>query len=186
MITTDGPGRLHHGSYFTIAHEEGLLSNTSIHGGIRQHASAGISAPALDLTFVQKERSIIPHDESLGFAVITTEDLDDYGLEAVVRTIRRRVGNTPVYLSLDIDTIDPGMAPATGTPVDGGWSTREMKRILRGLSGLNFVGCDVVEVSPAYDLAEITSRAAAGFVNDFLQMMQMETPPKPHSGPFLE
>ncbi|CAK5278454.1 unnamed protein product [Mycena citricolor] len=166
-----GPGRISHGSYFTLAHEEGLLTNTSIHGGIRQKSSGKV---------------VIEHDEAVGFAVISAEDLDDYGIEAVIRKIRERVGNTPVYLSLDIDTIDPGMAPATGTPEIGGWTTREMKRIIRGLAGLNFVGADVVEVAPAYDIAEITSRAAAGLVSDFLVMMQADEPPRPHAGPFLE
>ncbi|KAK7044911.1 arginase family-domain-containing protein [Favolaschia claudopus] len=158
--------RISHGSYFTIAAEEHLMTNTSIHAGIRQKMGAG---PAT-----------VEHDESLGFTVISTEDIDDYGIQSVIQRIRDRVGTGAVYLSLDIDVIDPGMAPATGTPEVGGWTTREVKRILRGLAGLNFVGCDIVEVAPAYDQAEITSRAAAGIVSDFFQMMQVEGPPEPH------
>jgi agmatinase len=79
------------------------------------------------------------HDGAVGFEIISAEDIDDYGITEVIRAIRERVGDTPVYLSLDIDVIDPALAPATGTPEIGGWTTREMKRILRGLSGLNFV-----------------------------------------------
>ncbi|KAJ7735750.1 arginase family-domain-containing protein [Mycena metata] len=164
--------RISHGSYFTIAAEEHLLTNTSIHGGIRQKMGAG--------------NAMVEHDEIVGFAVVSTEDIDNYGIEKVIQRIRQRVGTGPVYLSLDIDVIDPGMAPATGTPEPGGWTTREVKRILRGLAGLNFVGCDVVEVAPAYDQAEITSMAAAGIVADFLLMLQADEPPKPHVGPFFD
>ncbi|KAJ6583014.1 arginase deacetylase [Mycena vulgaris] len=166
-----GQERVSHGSYFSIAAEEHLMTNTSIHGGIRQKMGG---------------KDMVENDESVGFAVISTEDLDDYGIKNVIKKIRDRVGTGPVYFSLDIDVIDPGMAPATGTPEAGGWTTREVKRIIRGLAGLNFVGCDVVEVAPAYDRAEITSRAAAGIVADFLQMLQVDAPPKPHGGPFLD
>ncbi|KAJ7439459.1 arginase deacetylase [Mycena latifolia] len=165
-----GQERISHGSYFSIAAEERLMTNTSIHGGIRQKFGG---------------KDMVEHDEAVGFAVISTEDIDDYGIEQVIKKIRDRVGTGPVYLSLDIDVIDPGMAPATGTPEAGGWTTREVRRILRGLAGLNFVGCDIVEVAPAYDHAEITSRAASGIVADFLQMMQADAPPKPHVGPWL-
>lgn len=75
-------------------------------------------------------------------------------------------------LSLDIDVVDPSMAPATGTPESGGWTTRELKAILRGLSSLNLVGLDIVEVSPAYDTnAELTGMAAADLVQEFLGML---------------
>ncbi|KAE9407325.1 Arginase/deacetylase [Gymnopus androsaceus JB14] len=128
--------RITHGSYFSIAAEEKLMTNTSVHGGIRQKMG-GISQ--------------VIHDEAVGFITISSEDIDDYGIHNVIKKIRERVGDTPVYLSLDIDTVDPSLAPATGTPEIGGWTTREMKRILRGLAGLNFVGADIVEVAPAYD-----------------------------------
>jgi len=78
-------------------------------------------------------------DEIVGFKIISTDDLDDIGINEVIRRIRERIGDSPVYLSLDIDVIDPGLAPATGTPEAGGWTTREVKRIIRGLAGLNFV-----------------------------------------------
>jgi agmatinase len=125
-----------HGTFFAVAADEGLMTNTSIHGGIRCKM-AGIE----DIT----------HDTDVGFQVISTEDIDDYGIQKVITTIRERIGDSPVYLSLDIDVIDPALAPATGTPEVGGWTTREVKRIIRGLAGLNFVGADVVEVAPAYD-----------------------------------
>ncbi|KAJ7658102.1 arginase family-domain-containing protein [Mycena rosella] len=166
---TVGQERITHGSFFAIAAEEGLMTNTSVHAGIRCQMNG---------------KQDIEHDDSVGFQVISTDDIDDYGIVQVVKKIRERIGSSPVYLSLDIDVVDPGMAPATGTPEPGGWTTREVKRILRGLSGLNFVGADIVEVAPAYDNADITGIAAADIVYDFLAMMQLDIPPVPHVGPF--
>ncbi|KAG2022818.1 arginase [Coprinopsis cinerea AmutBmut pab1-1] len=148
--------RITHGSFFYVAHEEGLLANNSIHGGIR----TPLSGPE-DLA----------NDSVVGFQVITSDDIDSLGIPEIVRKMRARVGDSPVYLSVDIDVIDPGMAPATGTPEAGGWTTREFKRILRGLKGLNFIGADLVEVSPAYDQAEITGIAAASVVHDLLSLL---------------
>ena len=79
-----------------------------------------------------------------------------------MKKIRDTVGDNPVYLSIDIDSIDPAFAPGTGTPETGGWSTRELRTIIRGLDGLKIVSADVVEVAPAYDTnAELTTMAAA-------------------------
>jgi len=154
------------GLFFYIAREEGLLSNTSIHAGIRCKLS-GLED--------------IENDESVGFELISTDDIDDLGIPAIIAQIRQRVGKSPTYLSLDIDVIDPGLAPATGTPEAGGWTTRELKRIIRGLAGLNFVGADIVEVAPAYDNAEITGIAAADIVHDFLSMFLAKEPPNQSS-----
>ncbi|CAK5268650.1 unnamed protein product [Mycena citricolor] len=134
-----GIGRINHGSFFAIAAEEHLIANNSIHGGIRCHMG----------------RQDIVHDTEVGFQLISAEDIDDYGVDQIISKIRQRVGNSPVYLSLDIDVIDPGLAPATGTPEVGGWTT-----------------------------PDITSIAAAEIIFDFLNMMQMDAPPKPHVGPF--
>ncbi|EIW64204.1 Arginase/deacetylase [Trametes versicolor FP-101664 SS1] len=164
--TSTEQSRVTHGTFFYLAREEGLMTNTSIHAGIRCKL-AGIAD--------------LENDEAVGFQLISTDDIDDYGVLAIIKRIRERVGDSPVYLSLDIDVIDPGLAPATGTPEAGGWTTREVKRIIRGLAGLNFVGADIVEVSPAYDNAEITGIAAADIVHDFLAMLLSSTPPTPHS-----
>ncbi|KZT30919.1 Arginase/deacetylase [Neolentinus lepideus HHB14362 ss-1] len=155
--------RITHGTFFAIAREEGLLSNSSIHAGVR-----------CKLTGLDD----LSHDEAVGFKLITTDDIDDYGTTEIIRRIRERVGDTPVYLSFDIDVIDPGLAPATGTPEAGGWTVREVKRIIRGLAGLNFVGADIVEVSPGYDHAEVTGIIAADLVHDFLSMFLSQAPPK--------
>ncbi|KAJ7201374.1 Arginase/deacetylase [Mycena pura] len=145
-----------HGTFFYLAQEEGLMSNTSIHAGIR--CKLGGEAD-------------LENDEAVGFQLISTDDIDDLGIPEIVKRIRRRVGTSPVYLSLDIDVI-------AGTPEAGGWTTRELKRIIRGLAGLNFVGADLVEVSPAYDFAEVTAIAAADLVHDFLSLFLSEEPPK--------
>ncbi|KAF7308743.1 hypothetical protein MKEN_01073400 [Mycena kentingensis (nom. inval.)] len=168
LDTWPNTGDPSHGSFFAIAAEEGLMTNTSIHGGIRCHMS----------------KADLQHDGDVGFQLITTEDIDDYGIVNVIKKIRERVADSAVYLSLDIDVVDPGFAPATGTVEPGGWTPREVKRILRGLSGLNFVGADIVEVAPAYDSADITGIAAADIVFDLLTMMQLDSPPAPHVGPF--
>lgn len=162
--------RVTHGTFFYLAKEEGLMTNTSIHAGIRCKL-AGVED--------------LENDSEVGFQLISTDDIDDLGVVEIIRRIRERVGDSPVYLSLDIDVIDPGLAPATGTPEAGGWTTREVKRIIRGLAGLNFVGADIVEVAPAYDNAEITGIAAADLVHDFLSMFLTKQPPKSFGGPWV-
>ncbi|THV01433.1 Arginase/deacetylase [Dendrothele bispora CBS 962.96] len=156
--------RVTHGTFFYLAQQEGLISNTSIHAGIRCKLGGEVD---------------LEDDQAVGFQLISTDDIDDMGIPTIIQRIRERVGDSPVYLSLDIDVIDPGLAPATGTPEAGGWTTREVKRIIRGLAGLNFVGADIVEVAPAYDNAEITGIAAADLVHDFLSMFVSEKPPAP-------
>ncbi|KAI1273049.1 arginase [Xylaria sp. FL0933] len=155
---------LNHGTFLHIAHEEGLIRNTSIHAGIR----APLAQPKGD----------IKNDGRCGFARVTARDLDRLGTSGVVSRIRDRVAGGPVYISVDIDVLDPAFAPATGTPEPGGWSTRELLTILDGLTGLEVVGADVVEVAPAYDTrGETTSLAAAEVVWSLLEMM-VETPVK--------
>ncbi|KAI1298245.1 arginase [Xylaria venustula] len=155
---------LNHGTFLHIAHEEGLIRNTSIHAGIR--------GPLV------KPKDDIKNDERCGFARITARDLDRLGTSGVISRIRDRVVG-PVYISVDIDVLDPAFAPATGTPEPGGWSTRELLTILDGLTGLDIVGADVVEVAPAYDTrGETTTLAAAEVVWSLLELM-VETPVKP-------
>ncbi|KAH9937341.1 Arginase/deacetylase [Fomitopsis serialis] len=161
--TTTDQSRVTHGTFFYLAQEEGLMTNTSIHAGIRCKLQG---------------YGDIENDETVGFQLISSDDIDDHGVNAIIKRIRDRIGDSPVYLSFDIDVIDPGLAPATGTPEAGGWTTREVKRIIRGLAGLNFVGADIVEVAPAYDNAEITGIAAADIVHDFLSMFLTHEPPK--------
>jgi agmatinase len=96
-----------------------------------------------------------------GFSVIDAMQANDMSVDEITILIKDRVGNTPVYLTFDIDCLDPAFAPGTGTPVCGGMSTDKVLKILRGLTGINIVGMDVVEVAPAYDNSDITALAAA-------------------------
>ncbi|OBB56648.1 agmatinase [Mycolicibacterium monacense] len=146
-----------HGTIFRRAFEEGLLvEDHSIHVGIR--------GPIYDQIDLHE-------DAEMGFKIIRAGDLDVIGIDAAVDTVRRRVGDAPVYLSVDIDVLDPAFAPGTGTPESGGLTARELLRMLRRLHGLNIVGGDVVEVAPAYDHAEITCVAAATVVFDLVSLM---------------
>lgn len=143
-----------HGTPFRRAVEEGLLAlDASAHVGIR-----GPVYTAEDLA----------EDAGLGFATVSTLDVATRGVDDAVARVRERVGERPVYVSIDIDVLDPAHAPATGTPEPGGLSTRELQLILRGLDTLHLVGADVVEVAPAYDHAELTALAAANVVYEFL------------------
>ena len=136
-----------HGTPFRRAAEEKLfLESASMHVGIR--------GPLYS-------RDDLKNDEELGFKVIHCDEFQTEGIDHVVKRIRDRVGDNPMYLSIDIDVLDPAHAPGTGTPEIAGMSTRELVGVLRGLAGLNIISADVVEVSPAYDHAELTSLSAA-------------------------
>jgi agmatinase len=112
------------------------------------------------------------NDDSSGFQRIEAREIDTIGTQGIIKKIRETVGDNPVYLSIDIDSIDPAFAPATGTPETGGWSTRELRTILRGLDGLHLVSADIVEVAPAYDTnAELTTMAAADVLFEVLSVM---------------
>jgi agmatinase len=90
-----------------------------------------------------------------------------------IEAITSRVADLPVYLSIDIDVLDPSFAPGTGTPEAGGLSSRELLRVLRGLTDVNLVSADVVEVAPAYDHAEITAIAAATVIFDIIALLAL-------------
>jgi agmatinase len=121
-------------------------------------------------------------DARMGFRIIRAGDLDVMGIETAVDVVRRRVADAPVYLSVDIDVLDPAFAPGTGTPEAGGLTSRELLRMLRQLTGINIVGADVVEVAPAYDHAEITCVAAATVVFDLLSLIVANNSPSKVSG----
>ena len=107
----------------------------------------------------------------MGFAQITTDDVATRGVAEVVGQVLARAGDAPVYVSVDIDVLDPAHAPGTGTPEAGGLTSRELLALVRGLRPASVVGADVVEVSPAYDNAEITAIAAAHVLYDLVTLM---------------
>lgn len=113
----------------SIAHEEGLIRNSSIHAGIR--------APILNKNYD------LHHDKACGFSIIKARDLDRIGTQGIIDKLKERVEGSRVYISVDIDVLDPAYAPATGTAEVGGWTTRELLTILDGLSDLEVIGADV-------------------------------------------
>ena len=145
-----------HGTVFRRAFEEGLLlPDASIHVGIR--------GPLYD-------RTDLDDDKRFGFPTIRTVDMDRLGIDEILGRVRTRVGNAPIYLSVDIDVLDPAFAPGTGTPEVGGFTSRELLRLLRGLPAEHLVASDIVEVSPPYDHAETTSLAAATVAYDIMSL----------------
>ncbi|KAI0191480.1 arginase family-domain-containing protein [Xylaria flabelliformis] len=160
--------KFNHGSMFWLAGQEGLLSNTSSGSGGGASVHAGLRTRLSGDGFEDFE-----DDEGQGWVRFTADDIDDLGTKGIVKNIMDTLGTEdPVYLSVDIDVLDPAFAPGTGTPEPGGWTTRELIRILRGVEGLNVVGADVVEVAPAYQgNGEETALAAAQVVYEILSSM---------------
>jgi agmatinase len=135
----DEAGRIDHGTMFFHAVKEGLIDPaTSVQIGLRTH-----------------------NDDTLGFNILDARWVHEHGVAAVIRETKKILGKRPVYLSFDIDCLDPSFAPGTGTPVCGGLSSYQAMAILRGLAGIRLVGMDMVEVAPVYDVGEITALAAA-------------------------
>ncbi len=137
---------INHGTMFYKAAKEGVvLPESSIQIGIRT-----------------------TNDEPLGYKIVSASDVHKQGCDAVIAQIKARVGDNPVYITFDIDCLDPAFAPGTGTPVPGGLSSFQALDIIRGLIGINLVGMDVVEVAPSYDHAEMTAMAAAQIAIELL------------------
>ena len=146
-----------HGTPFRRASEEGLLDRSAgLHAGIR-----GPLYTDTDLT----------EDAEMGFEVIPAADVEQIGVTGMIEQIARRVEDRPVYLSIDIDVLDPAHAPGTGTPEAGGLTSRELLATLRSFARLNLVGADIVEVAPAYDHAQITGIAAAHVAYELLSAL---------------
>lgn len=146
-----------HGTPFRRASEEGLLDRDGcMHIGIR-----GPLYTADDLT----------QDGDLGFQIISAVELDSLGVSGVIHRMLARVADRPVYVSIDVDVLDPGFAPGTGTPEAGGLSSRELLAIIRAFASTNLVGADIVEVAPVYDHAQITGVAAAHIGYELLSSM---------------
>lgn len=152
-----------HGTPFRRAVEEGILDTEAL-------CHVGTRGPL----YGKKD---LEDDRRFGFGIVTSSDVFRQGIDEVVEKIRQRVGNRPVYVSVDIDVLDPAHAPGTGTPEAGGLTSRELLEILRGFAGLNLIGADVVEVAPAYDHAELTGVAASHVAYDLVSLLAMR-----HSG----
>jgi len=148
-----------HGTPFKRAVEENLLLvDNSIQVGLR----GSIYSP---------EHLDIPKD--LGFEVITTQEVREIGIKEVTKRIYDRIRQTKVFISFDIDFVDPAFAPGTGTPEVGGFTSSEAIELVRGLKGLNFVGFDLVEVLPAFDPSEITALLASNIIYEFISLLAL-------------
>ncbi|HSD69626.1 MAG TPA: agmatinase [Woeseiaceae bacterium] len=144
----DEDGRIDHGTMFFHAVKEGLIDPaTSVQIGLRTHNA-----------------------DTLGFNILDAGWVHEHGAAAVIRETRKIIGDRLVYLSFDIDCLDPSCAPGTGTPVCGGLSSYQAMSILRGLAGIRLVGMDMVEVAPAYDIGEITALAASQLAMEMIAL----------------
>ncbi len=140
--------RIDHGTMFWWAAREGLVDPaTSMQIGLRT-----------------------TNPDTMGFNIVDGPEVHETGVAAVIERTRKVLGDGPVYLTFDIDCLDPSYAPGTGTPVCGGLTTHQAMAILRGLAGINVVGMDVVEVAPAYDVGEITALAGAHLAMEMLYL----------------
>ncbi|MBD8045122.1 agmatinase [Arthrobacter sp. Sa2BUA2] len=146
-----------HGTPFRRAVEEGILDTEAI-------SHVGTRGPL----YGKKD---LEDDKRFGFGIVTSSDVFRQGVDEVVAKLRDRIGSRPLYISVDIDVLDPAHAPGTGTPEAGGITSRELLEILRGMRGMNLVGADVVEVAPAYDHADITAVAASHVAYDLITLM---------------
>jgi len=108
--------------------------------------------------------------DTMGFNVLDAPWVHERGVDAVVEAARKVLGDRPVYVTFDIDCLDPSYAPGTGTPVCGGLTSHQAMSILRGLKGINVIGMDVVEVAPAYDVGEITALVASHIAMEMLYL----------------
>ena len=148
-----------HGTPFRRAVEEGLLDpSRSIQVGMRGSIyDEGDWEDAIEM----------------GFDLVPTDTVRKLGIEETIARVRERIGDAGVYVSFDVDFVDPAFAPGTGTPEIGGFTSREAQEFVRGLAGLDIVGCDVVEVLPPYDSAQVTALLAANVAHEFLSLFAL-------------
>jgi len=144
----DTNDRIDHGTMFYWAAKHGIVDPaTSVQIGLRT-----------------------TNPDTMGFNVLDAPWVHEHGIEAVIEAARKTLGDRPVYVSFDIDCLDPSFAPGTGTPVCGGLASHQAMAILRGLKGIDIIGMDVVEVAPAYDVGEITALAATHLAMEMLYL----------------
>ena len=149
--------KYNHGTPFRRALEEGLID-----------ASHSVQVGMRGSLYDPNEHQMAA---DLGMLLIPSHKVRAMGFEALLETIRERVGDAPCFLTFDIDFVDPAYAPGTGTPEVGGYTSWETLELVRGVKDLDFVGFDVVEVAPPYDHAEITAYLAANIVFEFLSIL---------------
>jgi agmatinase len=150
----DDDGRIDHGTMFYHAAKQGLIEpKNSVQIGLRT-----------------------TNPDTMGFNVLDAPWVHSHGIQATIDATRKHLGDNPVYLTFDIDCLDPSYAPGTGTPVCGGLTSHQAMQIIRGLSGINVIGMDIVEVAPAYDVGEITALAASHLAMEMLYLYASRPP----------
>ncbi|NLU66461.1 agmatinase [Streptomyces sp. HNM0574] len=149
-----------HGTPFRRAFEEGLLDTSAL-------SHVGTRGPLYG-------KRDLDEDARMGFGIVTSADVMRRGVDEVADQLRQRIGDRPLYISVDIDVLDPAHAPGTGTPEAGGLTSRELLEILRGLADCHLVSADLVEVAPAYDHAEMTSVAASHTAYELTTIMSRQ------------
>lgn len=145
-------GEINHGNMFLRAAREGIVD-------VARSTQLGL-------------RTSNDHDH--GFEILTSPWVHRNGVDAAIDVIRARAGDAPLYISFDIDSLDPAFAPGTGTPVSGGLASWQALELMRGIGSLNLIGMDLVEVSPPYDHAEITAIAAASIAVEWLVQLALQ------------
>jgi agmatinase len=144
----DDDDRIDHGTMFFHAAKQGLVSPAnSVQIGLRT-----------------------TNPDTMGFNVLDAPWIHAQGIEATIAKATDYLGDNPVYLTFDIDCLDPSYAPGTGTPVCGGLTSHQAIEIIRGLKGINIIGMDIVEVAPAYDVGEITALAGTHLAMEMLYL----------------
>jgi agmatinase len=159
-VDEDAATRVDHGTMFKQALDDGIIDPA-------KSVQVGIRTPS-------------PGGQSFGMNILHADYVHENSAETVSNEIKRIVGDSKTYLTFDIDCLDPAFAPGTGTPVPGGLSTYQALAILRRLTDVDFAGADIVEVSPAYDHAEITALAAAAIAVEYLCILAMKKGAKAH------
>ncbi len=157
--TEFGQQKFSHGTPFRRAIEQRLIDTSA-------YLQIGIRGPTSGKQDYEEALA-------LGARMITIDEAMGLGLARILKEIKDRVADKPVYITLDIDSIDPAFAPGTGTPEVGGFSSYQVLQLLRGLKGLNIVGGDLVEVSPPYDHSNITSILASNLVFEYLSLIAL-------------
>lgn len=154
---TSEQSELNHGSMLWKAYQEGLTTSTNIHAGLRTR-----------LTSLEDYHD----DDDMNYVRIEADSIWLDGVQTVIEQIMKQIPkNTPTYISVDIDVLDPGMAQGTGTQEPGGWLPRELIHVLRSIEDLDIVGADIVEVSPAFDSAEVTATNGAQVAYELITSM---------------
>ncbi|MEZ4860007.1 MAG: agmatinase [Caldilineaceae bacterium] len=153
-------GKDTHGTPFRRALEEGLIDTA-------RSSQVGLRGPLYGPEDYQMTAAA-------GMLLIDGPELHRIGADAAINRVRDRIGAGPAYLSFDIDFVDPTFAPGTGTPEVGGFTSAQSQKLIRGLAGLNFVGYDLVEVMPAYDVGGTTCLLAANLVYEFVSLVALQ------------